>query len=182
MHPSLCCDYTPAAGRGCTGAAPGPHPAVTRQQDPGISQPRFPPIPTSAAGWMENVANCCGLTHTGAGEAPRVPGTHVLPHEDVGCCHRAWKVAHVAPSKAYVPPMGMTPELPHPPGAIGEVLGLPIHLLQRADAMGTMAPGRQQIPANWGHCRGWGDPVSGEVDWKLWMEATRDSRRTSPVS
>lgn len=45
MHPPFCCDYTPRLQGGDTLAETPrhPHPALTKQQDPGISQPRFPP-------------------------------------------------------------------------------------------------------------------------------------------
>lgn len=104
--------------------------------------------PTSPAGWMENMANCRGLTHAGAraGEARRVPraggtGTHTFPHEDAGCCRGAREVAHVAlPYPTFPTPTGMPPELlPTLPGQLGKKRAFNLSVLPRgrAGAAGT---------------------------------------------
>lgn len=122
-HPPFCCDYTPRlqGGDALAEQPRRPHPAVTGQQDPGISWPDGLPepnpcgnasCPTSLTGRMENMANRRGLTHAGAREARRapragVPGTHALPHEDAGCCHGAGVLVHVAapePMSLELPP------------------------------------------------------------------------------
>lgn len=157
--PNFSCDCTPRMQGGDT-LAGCPHPAVTGQQDPGISR-RPPPDglpepnpcgnasrPTSPAGRMENMANCRGLTHAGAraGEARRVPraggtGTHTFPHEDAGCCRGAREVVHVAlPNPTSPTPMGMSPGLP--PTLLGQLgkkraFNLSVLPRGRAGAAGT---------------------------------------------